>query len=86
MIRDAIRNAAHSDGNPRGGQMITEHLRAIWVREYRLINVFANFAFVDIKSSHHFNITGCVAPDFPVHEADGIYRALITIIVNSLYQ
>ncbi len=59
---------------------------AIGRRKDSLGQIMADFAFVDIKGCHHLDVTGQKAPNIPVHQANGIFRLFVSVIVYALYQ
>ena len=63
----SIQDRAHVHLDPTGRQKITKNRGAVGGSKDGFGDIFADFAFVDIKSSHHFNVTGFEAADFPVH-------------------
>ena len=66
--------------------MVAKYLGAVGIREYCGVDILADLALVDIKSRNDFYVSGCVSSDFPVHQANGIIRALISVIIDPLYE
>jgi hypothetical protein len=70
MVGDTMQEATHPYRDARLGEVPAEDVGAVGGLEDRLGDVLADLAPVDVEGRHHLDVTGPVAADLPVHEAN----------------
>ncbi len=86
MLGKTVQDTAHLHRYPSIGYIFVKNCGAVWFLEDGLGHIFAHFTVVDVKSRHHFYVVRPVSANIPMHDADGIFSALVTIVMDSLNQ
>jgi hypothetical protein len=70
MGRITVENTAHFHDRAGKADLFAKNFRAIGRREYGLADIETDFAPVNVKRGHNFDVARPIRADLPMHQSD----------------